>query len=102
MSASNIRYRDRNTFAARFEVLHDGGVVGELYPYDAPEVQCVSTSALKMSMKGVFLRPTFDVDWLHDKIRAIIQLNGVDYNAGIYLPITPILQKNDGVELVEI
>ena len=62
MSASNIRYRDRNTFAARFEVLHDGGVVGELYPYDAPEVQCVSTSALKMSMKGVFIRTTFAVD----------------------------------------
>ena len=102
MSGSNIRYRARNTFAARFEVLHDGGVVGELYPYDAPEVQCVSASALKMSMKGVFLRPTFAVDWLHDRIRAIIQLNGVDYNAGIYLPITPIMQKNDGVELVEI
>lgn len=102
MSASNIRYLSRNDFAARFEVLHDGGVIGELYPYDTPEISCKADTALKMSMRGVFIRPTFAVDWLHDRIRAIIVLNGEEYNAGIFLPITPVTQKSDGVELVEI
>lgn len=102
MNESNIRYQPRNTFAARFEVLRSGGVIGELYPYDTPEISCKADTALKMSMRGVFVRPTFAMDWLRDRIRAIIVLNGEEYNAGIFLPVTPVMRVSDGMELVEI
>jgi len=46
-------------------------------------------SALKMSMRGEFLRPEKDVEWLTDRIRPILTIDGREYPVGLYIGTTP-------------
>ena len=79
MNESHI-YRENNTVFARYEILRDGGVWDEMYSAGAAEIQNISTSALKMSLQGTFYRPQKDVNFLTDRIRAVLNINGTDYN----------------------
>ena len=101
MNGSSI-YRSNNVVYARFEILRDGGVWTDLYAYEAPEVQCVTTSALKMSLRGTFYRPEKDVNYLTDRIRAVLCLNGQEYNMGVYIATTADELHTDEGDMVEI
>lgn len=87
MKESNI-YRENNTVYARYEILRNGGVWTEMYPAGSAEIQNLSSSALKMSLRGTFYKPGKDVDFLTDRIRAVLHINGVDYNKGVYIATT--------------
>ena len=73
----------------RVEVLRGGGVYTTLYPLQAPEVQMKGESALKMSMRGEFLKPEKDVAWLTDRIRPVLIIDGTEYPVGLYIGTTP-------------
>ena len=87
MKESNI-YRENNTVYARYEILRNGGVWEEMYSVGAAEIQNISTSALKMSLQGTFYKPEKPVNFLTDRIRAVLHINGTDYNKGVFLATT--------------
>lgn len=87
MNGSNI-YRENNTVYARYEILRNGGVWAEMYSVTPAEIQNISTSALKMSLRGTFYRPEKEVDFLTDRIRAVLHINGMDYNKGVFIATT--------------
>ena len=87
MNGSHI-YRENNTVFARYEILRDGGVWDEMYSVGAAEIQNISTSALKMSLQGTFYRPKKAVNFLTDRIRAVLNINGTDYNKGVFIVTT--------------
>lgn len=86
----------------RMEVLRGGGVYALLYPASAPEVQMVSESALKMSMRGTFYKPDTDIQWLTDRIRPMLTIDGTDYPVGLYIGTTPRRRGDSTQKLVEL
>lgn len=95
-------YKLTNTIEPHFEVLRDGGTYGVLETAGAPEIQCTVESALKMSFKGSFMKPVFDVNWLTDRIQAGIRINGEDYRMGVYIPVTVDTQHTEQGEVLNV
>lgn len=87
MNESHI-YAENNTVYARYEILKNGGVWTELYSAAPAEIQNISTSALKMSLRGTFYKPEKEVNFLTDRIRVVLHINGIDYNKGVFLATT--------------
>lgn len=84
-----MEYKSSNVIDLRVEVLRGGGVYTTLQPVTAPEVQMISTSALKMNLRGQFYEPEKEVHWLTDRIRPILTINGTEYPVGLYIGTTP-------------
>lgn len=92
-----------NTFAVRFEVLRDGAVFRELIPAsDSAEVQFVESSELKLSVRGSFYAPPADVDFLTDRLRPVVTVNGADYPCGVFCVTSEMERRSDGVDYAEL
>lgn len=92
-----MRIKAANTWSARYEVLRDGAVCAEIHAADhSGEVQFVESSELKMSVRGRF----FDfsgVDFLTDRLRPVVTVNGEDYPCGVYVITTETENRSDGL-----
>lgn len=94
---------DVNTFSARYEILRGNAVFSEIYPlYNNVEITNAESSALKMSLRGTFYKYDKDINFLTDRIRVIITLNGKDYPLGIFLVTTETITQSAGISGVEI
>ncbi len=89
-------------YAVRYEVLRGGGVYAELSPIDTPEISYVSSSALKMSMRGTFRYPEEDLNFVSDRLRIVAVINGTEYPCGTFV-VTGVTESHsatdDAVEL---
>jgi hypothetical protein len=101
LSELNI-YRENNTVSARYEILRNGGVLDTMYSAAPAEIQNISASELKMSLRGTFYKPKKEVNFLTDRVRAILTINGVDYNKGVYIVTTTEDTGGTSGELVEV
>ena len=89
------------TVNVRFKVLRNGADFTELYPVDTPTLRMDATSAINSSLTGKFIRNN-EVDWLTDTIKPELEIDGVTYNCGIYIPATIETARSDGYSTVEI
>lgn len=94
-----MRIEAYNTFAARFEVLRNNAVYRTIYAMDeSAEVTCDAESALKMSIRGNFFDySAAGIDFLADRLRPVVVINGVDYPLGIYVITTETKTRADNV-----
>jgi len=96
-------YQAHNTLQFRYDVLRQGGVVGSISAHDAPELQCDSASELKLSLRG-----TFRYDWagkfdfLTDRLRPVMILNGTEYSLGTYVITTESPERSSGADIAEL
>ena len=98
-----MRLNENNTFSARYEVLRNNAVYTELYAMDnSVEIQNSESSALKMSVRGTFYSYSGDINFLTDRLRAVVTLNGTDYPAGTFVVTTETKRHSQGVDSVEI
>lgn len=92
-----------NRFAVRFEVLRDGAVFRELIPADSnAEVQFVESSELAMSFRGSFYAHPADVDFLTDRLRPVVVLNGREYPCGVFCITSELERRSGGVDAVDL
>lgn len=95
--------RENNTFSARYEVLRGNAVYAEIYAVDdTPEIRNIESSVLKMTFRGIFYAYGKDVNFLSDRLRVIITINGQDYSAGTYVITTETKTHSNGMDAVEI
>lgn len=92
---------DRNTFSVRYEVLRNGGVYGTVESEDVPEIQCNTESDLILSIKGAFVSDG-EYNFLTDRLRPVITLNGAEYPVGIYVVTTEERSEKNGHRIVGI
>lgn len=97
-----MNYRKLNTFSARYEVLRNGGVFATIYADGAPEIQYLDSSALKMSIRGTFFAYSDSIDFLTDRLRPVVTINGDDYPLGVFVITTEQVRRYDGAEVVEL
>lgn len=87
-----------NEYSVRYEVLRDNAVFAEIYPIDySPSVQFIDSSELKTSFRGTFFEYSDEIDFLTDRLRPVIILNGVEYPMGVYVITTETLRYDSGV-----
>ncbi len=92
-----------NTWSARYEVLRDGGVYAVIHAVDhSGEVQFIESSELKMSLRGRFFGWPDDIDFLTDRLRPVVTVNGADHPVGIYVISTETENRSDGLVTREI
>lgn len=70
-----------------FVIVRNGADYGQLYPAQgsAPSVRMDANADVKTSLSGTFADIS-RIDWLNDRIRPEIILDGVPHPAGIFLP----------------
>lgn len=92
-----------NTWSARYEVLRDGAVYAEIHTADqSAEVQFVGSSELKMSFRGRFYEYHRGIDFLTDRLRPVVAVNGQDYPCGVYCITTETEMRAEGLVTYEI
>jgi len=84
-----------------YEVLRSGAVLKEIYAANVPTINMDSETELKTAISGEFYDYT-SVDFLSDKLRVIVDLNGILYTCGIFCITTESRYKSDGVVFVNI
>lgn len=95
-----MRLKPLNTFSVRYEVLRGAAAFSEIYcADDSAEVQFAESSELAMSLRGSFFAPPAGVDFLTDRIRPVVILNGEEYPCGVYCITTEREITEDGCEL---
>ena len=90
-----MKLLNRNTFAARCEILRDGGVIGTPMAQSAPEIVCDTDSDLVLSMRGSFYLDQ-DYNFFTDRLRPVVTVNGTDYPLGVYVVTTEDRSEEDG------
>lgn len=92
-----------NTWSARYEVLRGGAVYAEIHAVDhSGEVQFVDSSELKMSVRGRFFGWPDNIDFLTDRLRPVVTVNGKDYPCGVYVITTETGMRSNGLVTREI
>ena len=73
----------------RYAVVRNGADLCELYPVEGgePRIRMKDSAEIKTSLSGTFL-PDERVNWLTDRIRPELILDGTVYPLGIFLPAT--------------
>ena len=96
-------YNTYNILRFRYDVIRAGGTVGRISAMDAPEIQCDAESELKMSLRGTFLHDwEGSFDFLTDRLRPVMELNGTEYSLGTYVITTESPLRQNGTELAEL
>ncbi len=95
-------YTENNTLFARYELVRDGGVVAELREYTAGTVTADANAELKLTFRGTFFKPDVYVNYMRDWVRVILNLNGSEYNFGIFAIGTVSERRESGAEIIEI
>lgn len=96
-----INITDHIDVSVRYEVLRSGSVYKQIYADGTPVITMQADSELKTSMSGSFHAYT-DVDFLTDKLRVIVNLNGEEYPCGTYCVTSEVKRKADGAHYIEI
>lgn len=91
-----------NTFSVRYEVLRNRAVYTTLRASEPGEISCDSAAELKMSFRGSFAEIPDGVDFLTDRIRPVVILNGVEYPVGVYVVTTETTELRGGEESVAV
>lgn len=98
-----MKYDAYNTFAARYEVLRNNAIIAEIYAADySVEVQNVESSELKMSLRGTFFEYSGEINFLTDRLRPVVIINGVEYPVGVFVITTEQTKKSGGIKTIEL
>lgn len=90
------------TIDVRFVVTRDGSDYCELYPNkSAPFIQMTGSNSIKTTLSGEFVQDK-KIDWLRDKIRPELIIDGVVYPLGIYLPVSVRKKENETSKTVQV
>lgn len=87
----------------RFVILRNGADFGLLYQTESsmPSIQMNSGARVKTSLSGEFIRND-DINWLSDKIRAELIIDGTTYPLGVFLPATVQWKETETTKTVSI
>ncbi len=96
-----MQLRNSNTFAARYEILRDGGVVGTLEASEAAEIVCDTESDLVLSLRGTFF-PGGEYNFFRDRLRPSAIINGTEYPLGVYIITTEERSETAGRPMITI
>ncbi len=91
----------KRTLDIKFEALRNGAFYKDIYPVSVPTLRMDETGEIKTSLSGEFIRDDV-LDWLTDRIRPVLLLNGQRHELGVYLPATVIPAKSESRESVSI
>lgn len=71
-----------------YVVLRNGVDNSRIYPSggSTPTVRMDSSGEIKSSLRGSFVDPGDEVDWINDQIRVELVIDGVAYPIGVFLP----------------
>lgn len=88
----------------RYVVVRDGADYMELYPAkgSVPSIRMNDGGVIKTSLSGSFADPGEAVNWLSDRIRPEMIIDGVTYHLGIFLPASVCIQENDTQRVVSV
>lgn len=89
------------TLEARFKIIRNGADYGELYATGSPQLRMNDSSAIKMSLSGDFAKDD-SFDFLTDRIRPELVIDGEVFPIGIYLPATVQESENENTRAVHI
>ena len=92
------------TVSFRYVVVRDGGDYMELYPIEGspPRIRMNDGDEIKMALSGSFADPGEAVDWMADRIRPEITIDGVTYPLGVFLPASVQMQEGETQRWVSI
>ena len=78
------------TIDFRYRVLRKGADFCRIYPTEDnwPSIRMDNDAEIRTSLKGVFLPPDADVNWMADEICPEMIIDGTVYSLGIFLPAT--------------
>ena len=87
----------------RYAIVRGSADFDEIYPIEGgePTIRMDKDAAIKMSLSGTFA-PNDRVDWLTDKIRPELILDGVSYPLGIFLPASVIPVENESMKTLQV
>lgn len=71
----------------RFIVTRDGSDYCELYPKSAPTLRMEGDNSVKGTLSGEFVQDE-RIDWMRDKIRPELIIDGIVWPLGVYLPVS--------------
>ena len=91
----------KRTVDVKFEALKDGAFYKDIYPVSAPSLRMDESGEIKTSLSGEFILD-IDLNWLTDRIRPVLLINGQRHELGIFLPATVLPSKSDTRETVSI
>lgn len=98
-----MRLSAYNTFYVRYEILRNNAVFTQIYASDySPEVQNIESSELKMSLRGTFAKYSNEINFLTDRIRPVMIINGEEYPLGVYVVTTETDVSSGGMHLTDI
>ena len=89
------------TVTARFAVLRNGVEFAQLTAKDEPTVRMVSSAKIKMAFSGIFIKNNA-VDFLVDRIKPYLIIDGREYPVGEYIITTEQTQHENGASYIEI
>lgn len=92
------------TISFRYVIVRNGADYMEIYPIEksAPTIRMEDGGEIKTSFSGSFADPGNAVDWLSDRIRPEMILDGVTYPLGIFLAASVRTQEDDTQRYVSI
>lgn len=92
----------KRTVDVRFVVVRDGSDFCDLYVNkSAPVLRMSGNSNIKTTLSGEFVRDD-KVDFLKDKIRPEIIIDGVVYPLGVFLPVTVKMKESETNKTLQI
>lgn len=92
------------TVSFRYVIVRNGADATEIFPTEgsAPVIRMNDGGEIKTSLTGSFADPGDAVNWLSDRIRPEMVLDGVTYPLGIFLPASVRTEENDTERWVDI
>lgn len=92
------------TVKFRFVIVRNGADYTEIYPAEksAPTIRMDDGAEIKTSLSGSFADPGEAVNWLSDRIRPEMTIDGVTYPLGIFLPASVREKETDTQKSVQI
>lgn len=98
-----IKIRERIDMSVRYEVLRGNAVYSRIYAYGTPTISMSASSELKTSISGNFYSyRDKNINFLTDKLRVIVTINGIYYMAGTYVITTEIDEKKEGIDIIQV
>lgn len=92
------------TISFRYVIVRNGADYSEIYPSagSTPTIRMNDGGQIKTSLSGSFADPGESVDWLTDRIRPEMIIDGVTYPLGVFLSASVRYQENDTSKIVNV
>ena len=91
----------KRTVDVKIEALRNGAFYKDIYPVSAPNMKMDESGEIKTSLSGEFIRDD-ELDWLTDRIRPVLLINGQRHELGVFLPATVLPSKSETRKTVSI